>query len=354
MKYKKTIIVLIIVILISIFFISCDNKKTKEKTKNYKYKIGMVTEKSGLEDKTFNELTYKGLLKIKEEYGIKINVRQVKDEMKYQYNLKKLAQRNDLVYGVGFYMKDAVEKVANNKQDTNFVLVDSESDLQNIKSIVFKEEEGSFLMGIIAGKMTKVNKVGFIGGIESITTQRFKSGYIAGVNAVNINASEDLINKKNVRYVGSFNDTDKAYGLAKQLYDNGCDIIYHVSGRSGFGVFKAAKESGKFAIGVDQDQAEIIPEYKDVILSSMIKNIDKASYNVALESLQGNFKGGIDNKLELGLKENGVGVAESTKNNVPKEILDLVEQYQKAIINGVVLIPKTPDEVKEFKRQTLK
>ena len=354
MNFKKASIVLTILISASILFTSCYNKKIKEKNKQKNYSIGMVAIEGGIKDKSFNELTYKGLLKVKEEYGVKINVIEVENDMEYQDSLKKLTKNNDLIYGLGFGIKDALEKVAVNAEKKNFILIDAESNLKNVKSITFKDEEASFLMGIIAGKMSKTNKVGFIGGIEDVATQRFKSGYIAGVNTVNPNASENLITKKNIRYIGNFKDIDKAYNLAKYLYADGCDIIYHVAGLSGVGVFKAAKEVGKFAIGVDQDQALVLPEYEDVILSSMIKNVDKASYESAVENLEGNFKGGIENKLELGLRENGVGVAESTKNKVPKDILDLVEKYKKSIIDGSIVVPKTPDEVKEFKRQILK
>lgn len=353
MNLKKGILVVTILIFINTVLGSCFNRKIEERNKKYNHNIGMVAIEGGVKDKSFNELTYKGLLKVKEEYGVNFDVVETENKNEYQTSLKKLAQQNDLIYGVGFGMKDAIEKVASNEKNKNFVIVDAESELQNVRSIIFKDEEGSFLMGVIAGKMSKTNKVGFIGGIEEIPTQKFKSGYIAGVDATNSIASEELKNKKNIRYIGNFNDYEKAYELAKHLYNDGCDIIYHVAGFAGIGVFKAAKETGNFVIGVDQDQALTIPEYKDIILSSMIKNVDKACYETAVEDLYGNFKGGLDNKLELGLKEDGLGVAESTKNSVPKNILDLVKKYRKAIIDGYIVIPKTPDEVKEFKRQNL-
>ena len=354
MSFKKVSMFLIILVFINTLLSSCFNKKLMIKNKNYNFSIGMLATEGGVKDKSFNELIYNGLLKVKEEYGVKINLIETENSNEYQYALKNLAQNNDLIYAVGSSVKDALEKVASTYINKNFVLVDAESEFKNVKSITFRDEEGSFLVGIIAGMMSKTNKVGFIGGVEEIASQKLKSGYIAGVNSVNLDASKDLITKKNIRYVGNFTDIDKAYNLAKSLYDNGCDIIFNAVGLAGIGVFRAAKETGKFAIGSDQDQALIVPEYKDVILSSVIENIDKTSYETAIENLEGVFKGGMDNKLELGLKEDRLHIAESTKDNVPKEILDLVEKYRKAIINGIILVPKTPYEVKEFKRQTLK
>ena len=333
----------------------CSSNMNKEKKEDRsKSKIAMVIDKGGLIDKSFYDAANIGLNKIEKEYGIKPTIIESSDEENYGKNLKSAAKDNDLIIAAGFTMKNSLEKIAIDTADKSFVIIDAVVDEPNVKSVVFKEEEGSFLMGIIAGKMTKTNKVGFIGGIESEIIERFEAGFIAGVKTVNEAAAEGLLSKKNVKYAGNFNDSNKGYELGKSLYNDGCDIVYHASGTVGLGLFKAAKEMNKWAIGVDQDQGTIVSEYKNNILSSMVKYVDKATYEVAKEFIKGQFKGGKDNVMKLGLKEEGVGIAASTKENTPKEIVDLVEKYKKAIAASEFDVPTSISKVKEFKAPELK
>ena len=132
------------------------------------------------------------------------------------------------------------------------------------------------------------------------------------------------------------------------MYDEGADIIFESAGEAGKGLFRAAKEKGKYAIGADIDWAERFPEYADVILSSMIKNLDDAVYTTAKEVINSDFKAGQKNKMEIGLKDNGIEIAKTTTNLVSKEILDKVEQYRASIIKGEFNVPETLDEVENF------
>lgn len=351
-KFLATVaLVMIVIMLVSGCSSNSDKEKKEEKSKT---KIAMVIDKGGLVDKSFYDAANMGLNQIEKEYGIKPSIIESKDEENYGNDLKSTSKDNDLTIAAGFTMKNSLQKIAMDTADKNFVIIDALVDEPNVKSVIFKEEEGSFLMGIIAGKMTKTNKIGFIGGIESEIIERFEAGFIAGVRAVNEAAAEGLLNKKNVKYAGDFNDSNKGYELGKSLYNDGCDIVYHASGSVGLGLFKAAKEMKQWAIGVDQDQGAIVSEYKDNILSSMVKYVDKATYEVTKEFIEEQFKGGKDSVMKLGLKEDGVGIAASTKENTPKDIMDLAEKYKKAIIAGQFDVPTSINKIKEFKAPELK
>lgn len=307
--------------------------------------VGLNADIAGIDDVGFNNSAYEGLVKAKNQFGIKYKLTQSKEVNDYENNITNLAKDNSLIFGVGFRMKDSIENVAKNNTDKNFVIIDNISELANVKSITFKEEEGAFLMGVIAGKMTKTNKIGFIGGVEAPIIEQIVSGFAYGVKTVNEEASIDLINKNNVRYTTDFYDENKGYNAAKELYDNGVDIIFHGAGKCGIGVFKAAKEAQKYAIGIDEDQGEKLKEYSDYILSSMIKKTDLAVYSSIKEFLKGTFRPGKANALDLGLKEGAIDIASSTKNKVPEDILDMVNKYKELIINGEMKIPRTDNEL---------
>lgn len=334
------------------------NNNTSTPTKKTDVKIGMSTDQGGLGDKSFNDSAYLGLQNIQKDYGVKPNVLQSKQQENYEPNLTQLAQSNDLTFAIGFMMSDALKKVATANPDKKFGLIDEVVDLPNVMSITFKEEEGSFLMGVIAGKMTKSNKIGFIGGVDGPLIQKFESGFAAGVASVNPEAAKGLMRPDpktfgtTVRYAGNFNDSAKGYELAKSLYNDGCDVIYHASGAVGLGLFKAAKEMHKWAIGVDQDQAAGIvdksgkPMYDDVILSSMIKKVDIGTYTASKDLIEGKFKAG---HLILGLKDNGVGIAPTSDKNTPKDVIELVKKYQDSIVSGKITVPATPADAKAYK-----
>ena len=297
-----------IIIVFLFMLIGCENGSLDvgeisiSKTPN----IGLNADTAGINDFGFNNFAYEGLVKARDEFNVKYAILESKEISEYERNIRNLA---------------------------------------NIKSIMFKNEEGAFLMGVIAGNMTKTNKIGFIGGVEAPIIEEIGTGFAYGIQVVNKDAAKDLINQKNIRYTMDFNDEEKGYMVAKELYNNGVDIIFHAAGKSGLGVFKAAKEEGKYAIGIDEDQGEKLKEYSGCILSSMIKKTDLAVYNSIEEFTKGTFKAGKDNILRLGLKEGAIDIASSTKNIVPSEVLDIVKYYKGLIINGELTIPKTSNEI---------
>jgi basic membrane protein A and related proteins len=359
MKMKKIVALIASVAMVATLFVGCGatnkqnatDKQDATDKKGAGIKVGLSTDEGGLNDKSFNQSADTGLKKAVEDFGVEYSPIESTSKEDYIDNLGELVDNGSkLVFAVGFQMDAAVKGVSEKNTDTNFVIIDSVVEEPNVQSYVFKQNEGSFLMGVIAGKMSKTNKVGFIGGKDFDLINNFEVGFAAGVMSVNPEAGADLVSRKTVKYADSFGDVNKGYELAKALYDEGCDVIYHAAGGVGMGLFSATKElrdkgEDVWAIGVDMDQA-VTTDYGDYLLSSMIKRVDTATYNATKEIVDGTFEGG--KVVSLGLKEEGVGIAPTSDKNTPKEVLDLVETYRKAIVDGKFKVPATLDELADF------
>lgn len=316
-----------------------------------KVKIGILAQ--NFNDKSFGQIAKKGLEEAKDKYKIEPQYEEFKTDTKGNEEeitkaLRKLAEKSKMVIAMGEETKSSVEKVARERRDKMFTVVDAEVEESNVKSILFKHEEGSFLMGIVAGNETKSNKVGYVGGVNDKMGLQFSNGYTAGVKTVNKEAAKNLIDGSNIRFIQSYSDEQKAYDRAIELYDLGCDIIFQACGKAGMGVFKAAKEKGKLVIGIDVDQKKEFPEYKDQIISSMIKSVDKVVLNACKEIQEGSFKSGIDNIEEYGIKQKTLDYAPSTQESVSKKTMDDLNKYKKMIEVESIKIPKTLYEVIEF------
>ncbi|WBW95668.1 BMP family lipoprotein [Oceanirhabdus sp. W0125-5] len=354
MRLKRVIASAIMTTMMVGAFTACGSKNVQNNNETSKKSslVGLVTTEGGVNDKSFNQSADKGINKAKEEFDVEYVVIESQRKEDYAENMEALIDEEaDIIFATGFQMVDAVKSVAENYENINFAIVDNVVELDNVKSIVFKEHEGSFLMGVIAGKMTKSNRVGFLGGRDIELTNRFEVGFAAGVMSVNPEAGKYLINRRTVKYAESFVDVNKGYEVAKSLYDEGCDVVYHAAGGAGIGMFSAAQEfrnNGKavWCIGVDMDQAETMPEYEEVILSSMVKRVDVGTYETVKEVANGNFEGG--KVVQMGLKENALEIAKSTSNNTPSEVIDLVELYKEAISKGEIKVPSNFDELKHF------
>ncbi len=319
------------------------------------FKVAMVTDTGGVDDKSFNQSAWEGLQEFGNENDLKekegYTYVQSDAQSDYRPNLNNLVRQDfDLVFGIGFLMQEDIKKVAEQQKDAQFALVDSVVDLDNVASITFKEHQGSFLVGLVAGLQTKTNKVGFIGGVESELIKKFENGFKAGVLTANPNA--EIFQQ----YAGDFNDAAKGTTIAATLYGKGADVIYHAAGGTGAGVFTEAinrKKNGEdvWVIGVDRDQhAEGIYDQdanKSVTLTSMVKRVDTAVFEVSKLTMEGNFPGG--EIVEFGLEEDGVGIAPTT-DNVSEEALKMVEEYKEKIVAGEVEVPKTDDEFASFNK----
>ena len=206
-------------------------------------------------------------------------------------------------------------------------------------------------MGIIAGKMSVDNKIGFIGGKDIKLINKYEAGFVAGVMSVNKEAGKYLLDRTYVKYTDSFKDVNKGMEVSKALYDSGCDVIYHMSGECSVGIFESAKDLrdyGKnvWVIGSETDQAIDYPKFEKVILSSMVKRIDNAVYDAIEKENKGeSLKGKV---VEMGIKEKGVAIATTTPKNTPKEIIEVVNKYEKAIKEGKIRVPSSLEELQEF------
>ncbi|TDL67851.1 BMP family ABC transporter substrate-binding protein [Paenibacillus amylolyticus] len=297
-------------------------------------KIGMVTDVGGVNDKSFNQSAWEALQATKTETGTAVKYLQSKSDEEYIPNLNEFVKGGyDLTWGIGFQLADAIKTVADQNPDAKLAIIDSVVDSPNVKSVTFAEEEGSFLVGVVAGLTTKTNKIGFVGGMESPLIKKFEVGFREGVKAVNPDA------KFISNYTGAFDKPDLGKAAAATLYNEGVDIIFHASGATGNGVFieaSARKKQGQdvWVIGVDKDQSL---EFGDEItLTSMIKKVDEAVKRVNQEIIDGTFKGGAEN---LTLKDNGVGVADTSTKNVSADTLAKVDEYKEKIISGEIKVP---------------
>lgn len=363
---KRLIAVVAAVAVMSTVFVGCGKTedkpadkpatKTETKTEAKEIKVGLVTDEGGVHDGSFNEAALRGIKKAASELKIKeLNSIESKAADQYEPNIRTMASSGDLVVGAGFMMAQAMENVAKQTKDKKFVLIDGEVKAPNALSVSFKEHEGSFLAGVMAGKLTKSNKIGFVGGKEGDVIGRFESGFIAGVASVNPEAAKGLMPKDEkahgtyVKYVDSFVKQELGEEAATMLYNQGVDIIFHAAGGVGLGVFKAAQKLNKFAVGVDSDQAVTAADYKNVILFSMEKKVDVAVFESIKDVQSGNFKGGVENKKVLGMKDNAVGIAPTLHANVTKESKELSDKAADLIKKDTIKVPGTLDELLKFK-----
>lgn len=305
-------------------------------TKASDIKVGLVTDIGGVNDKSFNQSAWEALEALNKEQGIQHKYLQSGSSSDYIPNLNQFVQGGyDLTWAIGFDLGDALKQVADANQNAKLAIIDNVVDAPNVESVTFAENEGSFLVGVVAGLTTKTNKIGFIGGAESPVIKRFEAGFIAGVAAVNPEA------KVTPTYAGAYDKPDIGKSLASQLYDSGVDIIFPAAGQTGNGVFNEATARNNaggatklWVIGVDKDQSL---EFGDeVTLTSMIKRVDVAVKNVTQQVIDGTFKGGTVTNLTL--KEDGVGLPEKTPN-LSQEVLDKVEEFKQKIVNGEITVP---------------
>ncbi|WP_163338858.1 BMP family protein [Desulfopila sp. IMCC35008] len=304
-------------------------------------KVGMVTDVGGVNDQSFNQSAWEGLTRTKEELGMKIGYKESKQDADYAPNLETLTDAEyDLIWGIGFLMADAIKSTAQVNPDQKYAIVDffyGPETPKNVACAVFQEEQPSFLVGYIAGKMTKAKKVGFVGGIKFPLIEKFEYGYMAGVKMAN--PEVEVVRQ----YAESFTDAAKGKAITNNMYQQGADIVFHAAGGVGDGVIEAAKEKNKWAIGVDKDQSHLAP---DNVLTSAMKRVDNAIFGIVEQLQKGVFKGG--ESVVYNLSNEGVGIAPTTSKHVPKEILDEVDGLIAKIKSGEIVVPATDAEYKEF------
>ena len=291
----------------------------------------VVFDMGGKFDKSFNQGVYNGVEKFRKETGQKYREFEVKNPTQREQAVKKMAQRgSDPVLGVGFAQASAIEKGAKAFPDTRFAIIDMVVMQPNVQSIVFKEQEGSFLVGILAAMASKSGKVGFVGGMDIPLIRRFECGYYHGVK--HANGSATVYANMTGTTPSAWNDPTKGAELAKSQFDRGADVVFAAAGGTGIGVYQAAKDNGKYAIGVDSNQNYLHP---GTMLTSMLKRVDVAAYNVFKSAGDGSWKSGIQ---VLGLKEGGIDWAldEHNKHLISADMKAAVEAAKADIIAGEI------------------
>ena len=293
----------------------------------------VVFDMGGKFDKSFNQGVYDGVEKFKSETGIEYREFEVTNEAQREQALRRMAQRGaDPVLGIGFAQGPALEKVAKEFPDTRFAIIDMVVDLPNVRSIVFKEHEGSFLVGALAALASESGKVGFVGGMDIPLIRRFACGYEQG--AKHINAEAEVVQNMTGTTPAAWNDPGRGGELTKSQFERGVDVVYAAAGGTGVGVYQAAKDAGKLAIGVDSNQNYLHP---GTMLTSMLKRVDVAAYNVFMDSKNDEFTPGIQ---VLGLAEEGVGWAldEHNESLVSGDMKAKVEEVSAKIKSGEIQV----------------
>ena len=301
--------------------------------------MGLVFDVGGRGDKSFNDAAYRGLERGQQELGITFQTLETGEGADREAQMRQLAASGSkLVFGIGFLFTDDIKQLAKEFPDVKFACVDytvtaGESLPPNLVALKFREEEGSYLVGALAALVSKTGKVGFVGGMEIPLIKKFEAGYKAGVKAVR--PSTAVL----VKYAGStgsaFKDPAKGKELALSEYHQGADVIFHASGSTGLGVFEAAREQKKLAIGVDSDQHDEAP---GVVLTSMVKRVENAVFDTIQGAKAGSFRGGI---REFGLAENGVDWVYDERNRalIPDHAKATVDSLRTEIVAGRITVP---------------
>jgi basic membrane protein A len=296
-------------------------------------KPAIVYSTGGKFDKSFNEGVSQGAQKFNKETGIAIAEFEPNNETQFEQAHRRFAQRGqDPIVAVGFSQAVALEKVAKEFPNTRFTIIDSVVDLPNVQSVVFKEHEGSFLVGVLAALASKSGKIGFVGGMDIPLIRRFQCGFEQGIKWANPKA--ELIANMTGTTPAAWNDPGRGAELAKGQFDRGVDVVYAAAGSTGIGVLQAAKDRGKLSIGVDSNQNHLHP---GSVLTSMLKRVDLAAYNSFKGAQTGSWKGGTQ---VLGLKEGGVDWALDKDNEklITPEMKAKVDEAKADIVSGKIVV----------------
>jgi basic membrane protein A len=296
-------------------------------------KPALVYGTGGKFDKSFNEAAAAGAEKFKADTGIDYRDFEPTSDTQGEQAVRNFASRGyNPVIGVSFAWTSAIEKVAQEFPETSFVIIDSVVDQPNVRSVTYKEEEGSYLVGLLAGMASKTGKVGFVGGMDIPLIRKFGCGYVQGAKAAN--PSIEVFQNMTGTTGAAWHDPVRGGELTKNQIDQGADVVYAAAGATGLGVLQTAADNGKYSIGVDSNQNYVHP---GSVLTSMIKRVDLAVYNVFKDVQDGKFTAGT---VSLGVAEDGVGFAldEHNKALITPEMLTAVEKAKADIVAGTVKV----------------
>lgn len=300
--------------------------------------VGVVTDVGGVNDKSFNQTTWEGLQALAaENSSIKVNYLESKTEADYSTNIQSFIDEDyDLIICVGYMLANACREAAEENPDQKFAIIDDNTNenLPNVACLMFSQQQASYLVGIVAGMMTKSNVVGYVQGMYSDSMNLFDIGYIAGVKSVNPDATVLQYN------ANSFTDATIGSAAATDMITKGADVIYHAAGGTGSGVIEACATNKVWAIGVDTDQSPLAPDY---VVTSAMKRVDTAAQDISLAVLNDTFQAGTH---VYDLANGGVDIA-PTRTLLSDEIIAAVEAAKAEIIAGTIVVPSSVEELGE-------
>ena len=321
--------------------LSCGGAASAEGEDRSKVRVGIVFDIGGKDDRSFNAAAWEGVKRAARDLPIVLRDVEPGNPTSIEPAMRAFAERGyDLIIGVGFAQAPIMEVVAKDYPNINFAIVDGVSQLPNVASLVFKEHEGSYLVGMIAASQSKTGVLGFVGGMDIPLIHRFRVGYEEGARAVN----------PNVRVVANFvgvtdaawNNPGKGKELALAQIAKGADVIFTAAGNSGLGAFDAAEQAGRgadgratrFVIGVDSNQNGVKPGF---VLTSMVKRVDNAVYQIVEDVVNKRFKGGLH---VFGLESDGVAYAldQHNKDLIPPDVIQRAEAAKQQIIAGQIQV----------------
>ncbi|WP_407048580.1 BMP family protein [Methyloraptor flagellatus] len=284
-------------------------------------------------DKSFNEAGYAGAEKFKKDAGVEYRDFEIQNDAQREQALRNFARRgNSPIVAIGFSQATAIEKVAKEFPNIKFAIIDMVVDLPNVRSIVFKEQEGSYLVGLLGAMASKSGKLGFVGGMDIPLIRKFACGYVQGAKAAN--PKVEVFQNMTGTTGAAWNDPVKGGELARSQIERGADVVYHAAGGTGLGVLQAAADAGKLGIGVDSNQNHLHP---GKVLTSMLKRVDVAVYDAFKDAKDGKWSNGVK---VLGLAEGGIGWAldDNNKALITPEMKAAADKAEKDIIAGTVKI----------------
>lgn len=341
----KKIISLLLSVVMVLSLVACGGNSPQapvaeaEADASDKIKIGMVTDVGGVHDQSFNQSSWEGLEQLaKEDDSFEVNYLESKTDADYATNIDTFVDNDyDLVIGVGYMLADAISNAAETYPDRKFALIDEVigTEKPNVACLTFKQEQCSYLVGVVAAMMSKNNNIGYVQGMLGENQNKFGVGYVAGAKSVN----PDIVVQQQV--ANSFADSAAGKALANKMFSDGADVIFHAAGGTGAGVISGCQENGIYAVGVDSDQSYIAP---NTIITSAMKMVGVASKEIAKDVKNGTFKGG---EKVFSLENGGVDIA-PTKTLLTQEVIDKVEQVKQDIKDGKIVVPSKKEECPDF------
>jgi basic membrane protein A len=313
----------ILLLLLLLLLPSCQKNKQPEKI----IRVGLLLARGGLGDRSFNDSAYSGLQEAERKYSIRFQTIDYTTEEANAAALNSMAdEQYDIIIGIGYESGKPVEEAAKRYPEINFAIIDTVVDAPNVYSVTFREEEGDFLMGVLAARLTESKKIGFIGGVDIPVIRKIENGFRQGIEYAD--SSVEFVSEM----AGTFVDPEVGKELALKQYESGVDIIYNGAGRTGLGIIAAASEAQKYTLGTSGDQRHLAPGY---MLGNRPKRMDTAVIRVIEMILNDSFKGG---SAKFGLKEEGLTMGPFDDSKVSKDILNEIKDLEKKIINGDITV----------------